>query len=461
MIIAAPTTHRIVERTRWYHFYFLLALFDLAVIVSSIALYHRSQRAFEDALAALNDVAGRARWAADLRRAVVEANAPGNDIFASRRPDDERARFTTLRARVDALMAATPSGLRESQFHTHLNAMFQAEEDVFRLFGDGHALLEDASARMAAMDRHQADALEVLGGLETTLRGEQRALLEEYRTRLALNTSVERFFFASVAIALAGMFWFGRILYRANARMMAEQRRLTEERQGRLAAIGQVCAAVAHGILNPLAGISAAAQVAQDSGAGGPTPETLRDILDESRRLEQRARRLLDFSKPLEPHLERCDLAPLVDDVARSLQRGHEQVTLKVQVAPGLALLADADLLWEVLAELGANAMRAMNDAGTVHFTATPEHGRIVIRVRDEGPGISQAAQQRLFELFFTTRPEGTGMGLATVRKLIQLQGGRVELESTSAKGSTFRVEMPRPPASAVSTRLRSTADAR
>jgi signal transduction histidine kinase len=296
---------------------------------------------------------------------------------------------------------------------------------------------------MAAMDRLQADALTVLAGVDTSLRLEQYRLLEEYRRQLALNVSAERYFFACVALALAGMFWFGRTLHRANERMAADRRRASEERHARLAAIGEVCATVAHGILNPLAGIRAAAEVARTESPGGELEQTLDDIVSEVSRLDVRARRLLDFSRPLEPELGRCDVLAVLAAVERSLEASRKDLEVVVTSHAPLVAQADETMLFEALAELGANGARAMRDRGCLRFDATADDGRVVIRIIDEGVGIPEAVRPRLFELFFTTRPGGTGLGLATVRKLVQIQGGTVDLESTGPAGSVFRVELP------------------
>jgi signal transduction histidine kinase len=104
-------------------------------------------------------------------------------------------------------------------------------------------------------------------------------------------------------------------------------------------------------------------------------------------------------------------------------------------------------MLWEALYELGTNGIRAMDNAGRLGLQATVSGEHVAIRVVDHGPGIPEAVRSRLFELFFTTRYGGTGVGLATVRKLVETQGGRVTLEQTGPTGTVFRIELPRAPA--------------
>jgi signal transduction histidine kinase len=444
---------QLAERWRWYHFYFLLALFDLAVILASIGLYYQSLRTYQLALAALTAVGAKQSWVTDLRVAVVELNAPGNDIFETRELEAERRRFGDLRGRVRRLLDGKP--LADSALHDferRLAAMVRAEEELFSIFAallstphtaeDEQALFDRASARMAAMDRAQASALTALIDVERSLRTEQQTLLERYERDLERNVAAERYFFATVAVALLGMFFFGRTLQRANDRMMADRRRVEDERRAHLMAIGEVCATVAHGLSNPLAGICAAAQLARERVGAGPLSEMLDDIISESRRLDERARRLLDFSRPLHPRLVPCDVRELLQGVVLSLQRSHKSTSFMVENS-SLQINADADMLSEALYELGVNGIRAMDGQGALRFEATRNGARASIRVIDHGRGIPAAVRPRLFELFFTTRHDGTGMGLATVRKLIQVQGGTVRLESTQAGRTVFLVELP------------------
>jgi signal transduction histidine kinase len=115
---------------------------------------------------------------------------------------------------------------------------------------------------------------------------------------------------------------------------------------------------------------------------------------------------------------------------------------------PATPLVAqlDPDYLEEALLELAGNALRVLGAGGLLSLEAEAAPGAIVLRVRDAGPGIPAAVQKRIFEPFFTTRPDGTGMGLATVRKLVERQGGAVELEASGPGGSVFRLSIPAAP---------------
>ncbi len=447
-----------LPRWRWYHFYFLLALFDLAVILASVGLYHQSHASFRVALTELSEVEGRQRWVRDTRVGLVELNAPGNDVFESRAPDRERRRFEAMRDRAEtSLVRGAALGDDLGGLPQHYQGMLDAEARIFdhfdRIVGGDLSEQEErhgfaqASALMATMDRFQAHALRDLDRVEETLREEEEALLGAYESSLRHSTRIERAFFATVVVVLIGIFWYGRQLQHADERMMAQREQVRAERHARLAAIGEVCSTVAHGIRNPLAGISAAAQVACELAPEGPLAQSLADIVAESRRLAERAHRLLDFSSPLQPRLERCEVGEIVRPVARGLQAQAGEAGIAVIVkleSDALGVRADPHMLTEVLYELGTNALRSMRDGGELRLSAENEGPHVAIEVADTGTGIPLAVRPRLFELFFTTRPDGTGMGLATAKKLVELQGGRIALGATGRTGTVFRIELPR-----------------
>jgi signal transduction histidine kinase len=219
-------------------------------------------------------------------------------------------------------------------------------------------------------------------------------------------------------------------------------------RRERLAVIGEFAGAVAHGVRNPLAGIRAAAQIAREQAPEGPLRETLTGLMREADRLDQRVRTLLEFSRPFEPKPQATALGPLLRAVASALAgaAGAQGVALRVEEPADLPSVdVDPDYLEEALLELGGNALRAMPRGGELAIAAAREGAGVAIRVRDTGPGVAAGVRARLFEPFFTTRPDGTGMGLPTVRKVVERMGGEVELESTSEAGSVFRVLLPVP----------------
>jgi signal transduction histidine kinase len=231
-----------------------------------------------------------------------------------------------------------------------------------------------------------------------------------------------------------------------NARVLCDLRAAQERllRAERLAAVGEFAGAVAHGIRNPLAGIRAAAQVAHLRGQRGEiASESLANVLAESDRLDHRIRSLLDFSRPYQLRPQRIDLVPLLEAVRRSLagRPGAYAVSIACE-ADAVEVEADSAYLEEALLELGANALRAMPEGGALAIEVRAEGGVATLRFRDTGGGIPEGVRQRLFDLFFTTRPDGTGIGLPTVKKIIELHGGTIELEHSGPDGTVFRITL-------------------
>lgn len=228
------------------------------------------------------------------------------------------------------------------------------------------------------------------------------------------------------------------------------QRELAESE--RLAAVGELGAAVAHGIRNPLAGIRAAAQLAREEpqDAAG-IAESLDDIVGEADRLEARIRSLLDFSRPFDVNVVRVHPRELLTRLADQVRRRiPESISFEITHDDRLvAVLCDPARTLEVLDELVTNALNAMGvEPGKLLVRSrldSPE-GDVasgVIEVVDSGPGFNREQGERIFALFFTTRPQGTGIGLATAKRLIERQGGKIEVSSAPGAGATFRLRFP------------------
>lgn len=233
-----------------------------------------------------------------------------------------------------------------------------------------------------------------------------------------------------------------------NARALQALREAQETllRTERLAAVGQFAGAVAHGIRNPLAGIRAAAQVAHGQAEREPLRESLASVLSEADRLEQRIRSLLDFSKPYEPSLREADLRAVVESAHRAIAPRARECGVSVDLSlpsETVKVHIDPEYLEDALLELAGNALRFMPEGGSLRLALSRDPGGIALRVSDSGRGVPEGVRHRLFELFFTTRREGTGVGLATVKKIVETQGGTIELESTGPSGTVFRIELP------------------
>lgn len=236
-------------------------------------------------------------------------------------------------------------------------------------------------------------------------------------------------------------------LKRVNQELRDAQSRLIEAE--RFAAIGELSALVAHGIRNPLAGIKAAAQYAElDLPADHALRENLADIITEVDKLEGRIKALLDFARPFEPHPTRCDVAQIVQDALTSLrtQIAAQGIVVTSEIDPTLPpAQLDYAQIEQVLLALMSNAIEAMPRGGSLAISAnrTTDGQHLRLIVADTGPGIPPEQIPRLFDLFVTGKPSGTGLGLAFAKKIVELHGGHITAESELALGSRFTIVLP------------------
>lgn len=448
-------------RWRWYHFYFLLALIDVLVIIATLYANHRTIRSFDDALGDVVASHERQSWISELRFAVIQLNAPGNDIFQSRDLPRERSRFIAARDRFQALHSERDglSPAVESAI-SHVGDMITAAEEIFAHFegileksvseSEHTALLAAATQTMAEMDRAQANALASLAEESRSALNLQRSVLDRHQAALAQRTGIERIFIVVVACILVAVFLYGRKLQRTHEHLEREQRRAESERQSRLASIGEVCFACAHGIRNPLTSIMSSAQLVINHGKiDDESRHRLQSLIDSAWFLNECITRLLTFAHA--PDLQRANVTPeeVLDRAAATLadrvrERGIE-ITRSYD-SEGMGVYADATLLTQAAIELISNALDHVADGG--HIRLVTQHRRkhgdwVELGVIDDGPGIPANVRARACELFFTARRGGTGIGLATVKRAAELHEGIVLLGDADPSGADVRIRLP------------------
>ena len=214
----------------------------------------------------------------------------------------------------------------------------------------------------------------------------------------------------------------------------------------RLAAAGELAAAVAHEIRNPLAAIVNATTLLErpDTLSGDERATTLGAVRKEARRLNAILSDFLAFAGPRPPKRVRADLREVVDHVAALLreQRGHLRVETRVDPAVP-AFDFDPDQLTQVIWNIALNAAEAIGGRGRVEVAVTREGGEVAVAVTDDGPGIPPEAQRTIFQPFYSRRAGGTGLGLAIADRIVRGHGGRIELWSTPGAGARFTVRLP------------------
>jgi two-component system, NtrC family, sensor histidine kinase HydH len=231
----------------------------------------------------------------------------------------------------------------------------------------------------------------------------------------------------------------------------------------RMAAMGETAGAVAHGIGNPLSSIRAAAQVAllqaghNGGGATGEMTENLQEIVREVDRVQKRMQGLLNFAKPLEPHVAAVDVNGLVRDAAAGMRSRFAEgnVQVRIELAPDLpAVTADVGHLEQALMGLMTNALEATAPGGTVTvrtYASSQDNPRTVhIWVEDNGEGIPAENLPRVFEPFFTTKTHGTGIGLPLAKKFVEINRGTIAIHNGTRLGTNVEITLPTASASAV-----------
>jgi len=216
----------------------------------------------------------------------------------------------------------------------------------------------------------------------------------------------------------------------------------------RLAAIGRLTSGVAHEVKNPINAIVVHLEILKNK-LQEVAPDARRHmniIENEIRRLDRVVQTLVDFTRPVELKLTDADLRKIAEDVA--LLAGPDAANRNVQIEfnaleKTLPVYVDTDLIKQALLNIVINGVQAMNDGGTLKITARSRDSAALLEVVDEGPGIPKEVQDKIFNLYFTTKKTGTGIGLAMTYRVMQLHNGAIEFETEPGKGTTFRLQVP------------------
>jgi len=254
----------------------------------------------------------------------------------------------------------------------------------------------------------------------------------------------------SAAASIAVAFDSAR-LYREQAELIRElqqsQERLVQNE--RLSAMGRLAASLAHEINNPLQAVHSCLQLAthfelsqekqkEYLGMAGEEVERLIDIVT----------RILDFSRPSDGVLEMANINAIIGQVMRLAEKHmiHQKLSVQQNLASDIPLLrVIPDQIAQVFLGIILNAFDAMSEAGTLIITTRTRGDWVEIGFQDEGIGMSAQTLDRVYEPFFSTRSDRTGLGLTIGYGIVERHGGKIKIESEEGMGSTFTVFLPRP----------------
>ncbi len=230
----------------------------------------------------------------------------------------------------------------------------------------------------------------------------------------------------------------------------AESRRQLESQldvSTRLAAIGRLTGGVAHEIKNPLNAMALHLEVLKAKLAD-QEPDLQREIQiigAEIARLNRVVKTFLDFNRPVELKLREVDLAGIAREVANlvQVQARNNRVEVVADAQPGNFIRGDRDLIKQAVLNVVVNAVEAMPDGGEVSIRLERKAGECVLSVADRGPGIPPEIHEKIFNLYFTTKGKGSGIGLAMTFRVVQLHNGTIDFASEPGRGTTFLLRFP------------------
>jgi signal transduction histidine kinase len=241
-----------------------------------------------------------------------------------------------------------------------------------------------------------------------------------------------------------------------------EQMEERERLRDRLVALGEMAAAIAHEVKNPLAGIEVMAGVLKRQVADSPDAQSiLTDIINEAKMANKIVHEALEFVRPIRLQVEHTSIADVISDSVSMAESKlpRRDIDLHLNVDEGLPpIQGDHHQLCQLFTNLLINAFEALEGKGAVRVTARegaldddPQgaagdpHSNVrtvVVDVSDDGPGVPRELRDRIFNAFFTTKPQGSGLGLAIVRKVVDAHDGSIDVLSGGG-GTHFRVTLP------------------
>jgi signal transduction histidine kinase len=213
------------------------------------------------------------------------------------------------------------------------------------------------------------------------------------------------------------------------------------------ATLGELAAGLAHEIRNPLAGIAGVIEiVGRDLPEKSPARDVLKDVREEVMRINRIMNDLMETARPRAPEFRPADLNATVEHAVTFARQQSQAKAVKFEFRKSDSLPPvehDTAQIHQVLLNLLLNAVQAIDGSGAVTVETLEEEGAALVRIHDTGKGISPEDLPHIFRPFYTTKGHGTGLGLSLARRIVEDHGGRIDVASEEAQGSTFAVHLP------------------
>lgn len=364
--------------------------------------------------------------------------------------------FSRVRRNEDQLRNFIHERLSRGDFIRHVEIIDRF--GVRQIFIPGRAALPPAESRVPALtipvgwldDRPQVVRVP-LGRAEGEVRVGLFSApvlneLERIRRSLRVKVAVSAAF--AVAVLIAGFFY---VLYLLRRNRSLEQARQSADRASY---VGLLASGLAHEIRNPLNAMNINLQLLEEELRARPElndpewGELLDSTKTEIKRLERLVDNFLSYARPSQPHFETRDLNGLVREVARFLEADFRKKEVALHTALERLLPTveiDETQFKQALMNLLVNARQVLSAGGNVTVrTRAGAGGEVVLEVEDDGPGIPPEARERIFEVFYSDRGGGTGLGLPIARQIVERHGGTIDVDTDVGRGATFRIRLPR-----------------
>ena len=410
----------------------------VAAIVTAFLLGDRALRPMEEISMQLD------YWTAASEAADDEDHAPRQDMAA--RVSNKIEMIGQRMRNVEEVFSALKENLDQ--------ILGNLQDGILLFTGDGRAVLVSESARrFLAIDRdsilglHARDIFDRSTVLGHTLREAfdagitlvQEEILTETGRRIQASLD-----FIHDDDARQGL----GALVTLHDLESAEEIESELELSRRMAAIGRLTSGVGHEVKNPINAIVVHLELLKTKlgDASAPAVRHL-DVIDaEIHRLDRVVQMLVDFSRPVELQLREQNLCSVLGDVLAlaAEELSTHNVTL-VSRMPSKPLMAnfDADLVKQALLNVIQNGAQAMPDGGALEVSLEDDRKSAVLRISDQGPGIPDDIREKIFDLYFTTKTGGSGIGLAMTYRILQLHHGSIEVQSKQGRGTEFLLRIP------------------